>query len=137
MGYLIQVGPDTLRATTLTLELATDVERNIRVDIESQHYTAPGQTGRFGWTIAATPDSKQHTLAFEDLELPMWATVRDEDIDAISTNALAIAITIDPTKTAPGTGQFAKGEHERGWLRIDNVELVTDEANRHSRRVPN
>lgn len=116
--------PTDLRSTTSLKFLATsDRMRTISVQIDSPAYANVGASGRFQWYRDVDTSSGTFSLDLGDLELPSWGTDQGDRVEDVLASVSGILISVYPTQLDPKTDLFEDGDHERGWIVVDDFEL--------------
>ncbi len=108
----------------LSLTVACDQERTVRVDLESGRYGAGDEGLRFGWDLSCAKDAETIELLFDDLAIPTWASGTNDDLADILRGVTAILLRPLPEGLL-GSGYLPPGSTDPGWLQVDDLSLTT------------
>jgi hypothetical protein len=112
---------------TVRLKLRSDVTRPVRVEVGSGKYKPyTGRPPRFGWETTATAAGGTVTLDATKLAIPAGVTSPGDVLADIMSSVTIIYVIAQPVNRDATTGLMPAGASERGWLQVDDVELIAN-----------
>jgi hypothetical protein len=118
---------DLRRMAQLKVKMKSDVTRPVRIELGSSRYrTTTGRIPRFGWETTATEAGGTVTLDARMLGIAPGFTPAGDDLMMVLMAVNQIYVMAQPATRNPQTGLMPPGTSEKGWLQIDDVEIVVN-----------
>jgi hypothetical protein len=108
------------------LKMKSDVDRPVRIELGGTYPTTMGTAPRFGWEATATAAGSTVTLDVSALAVARYLTPSAATVNQVLQAVSQIYVMAQATNRDATTGLMPAGTSQKGWLQIDDVELLSN-----------